>query len=88
MALTIDEGGYDTAKLRRLARSEDFKELQRLVDDICTDLDSVRNVDPLSRESDVIGRIYAYEAMQELMALVTGAEQAIDTKTEGNNNYT
>ena len=88
MALNIDDRGADIAKLRRLAKSDDFKELQRLINDICTDLYDVRNVDRSNTEADVAGRIYAYDAMQELMALVIGAEQVIDTKSKGNNNYT
>ena len=83
----LEEGIYDTAKLSRLSKSDDFAELDRIIKDICTELDSVRNVDKESAQSDVLGRIYAYEAMQQLLDIVHGTEP-IDTRKLGNNKYT
>jgi len=86
---SINTEQYDIAKLRRLSESEDFAEFERVVDDILSELDSVRNVNTELAQADVLGRIHAYEALSSLIAIVKGAEQVSDINNpEGDYNYT
>jgi len=85
---SIQEGQYDQDKLLRLSKSDDFKELERVIDEICTELIDVRNVDLEFADADVRGKKYAYDAMQELLAIVRGAEQAYINNDVGNLDYT
>ena len=80
------KGVYDSAKLSRLSKSDDFAELERIIKDSQEELIDTRNVDAQNRESDVIGRNYAYEAMQGVLDIVHGTEQV--EAPQGDNNYT
>lgn len=88
--LSVNTEQYDNAKLLRLSKSEDFAEFERVADGILKELDSVRNVNKDMAEADVLGRIHAYNALEELMATIKGAEQAmnINNSEEGDYNYT
>lgn len=81
------EGVYDTARLRRLSESDDFAELERIIKDIQDDYKDSTNIDRDRFEVDGLGRIYAYEAMQQLLDIVHGTEP-VDMEKTGNNNYT
>jgi hypothetical protein len=81
---------YDYGKLARLNKSEDFAALKLVIDDIMSDLKNVQNVNRGNFEADGLGRIYAYEAFEQLLNTVKGAEQAMDINNPeiGDNNYT
>ena len=83
---------YDMAKLRRLGKSDDFKELKRVINDIQEDLKSNETVDRSSAEAALAsssGKHFANKALQELLDTVTGAEDAnINNSDDGDYNYT
>lgn len=84
----LNNGQYDQAKLIRLSKSDDFAELEKVIEEISNELLDIRNVDLEFTDADVRGRTHAYEALQQLIATVKGAEQAYINKDVGNLDYT